>query len=108
MLLDPDPPDDEPDDPELEPDEGDDEEDEEEEEPPEELDELSLLEDEELELLSVGVERLSVLYQPEPLNTIPGGCSTRFVSPPHLGHTLIGSSLKLCFTSKRLRQAEHS
>ena len=55
-----------------------------------------------------GAGRLSVMYQPEPLKTIAGGCRTRRVSPPHVGHTLIASSLKLCFLSKCTRQARHS
>lgn len=37
--------------------------------------------------------RLSVMYQPDPLKMIPAGKSTRLVVPPHVGHTVIGSSV---------------
>jgi hypothetical protein len=37
-------------------------------------------------------ERLSVLYQPDPLNTIPAGKSTRRTFPPHSGHSVTGGS----------------
>lgn len=36
--------------------------------------------------------RLSLTYQPEPLNTIPTGCGTRRIGPPHSGHSVKGSS----------------
>jgi hypothetical protein len=37
-------------------------------------------------------ERLSVLYHPDPLNTIPAGKSTRRTFPPHSGHSVTGGS----------------
>jgi hypothetical protein len=49
--------------------------------------------------------RLSVTYQPEPLKTIAGRESNFLVSPPQLGQTFIGWSLKLCLRSKRWPQA---
>lgn len=36
--------------------------------------------------------RLSLTYQPEPLNTIPTGCGTRRIGPSHSGHTVSASS----------------
>jgi hypothetical protein len=36
--------------------------------------------------------RLSVMYQPEPLKTIPAGKSTRRTLPPQRGHSVIGAS----------------
>ena len=84
---------------------GDDEDEEDDEESDElELDELEL--EEELELLSDGgLGRESVMYHPEPLNTIPGRDSSFFTTPPHSGQTLIGSSLKLCLRSNSWPQA---
>jgi hypothetical protein len=38
--------------------------------------------------------RLSVTYQPDPLNTIPAGKSTRRTRPPHSGHSVTGGSEK--------------
>jgi hypothetical protein len=38
--------------------------------------------------------RLSVIYQPEPLKTMPTGWNTRRTAPAHLGHVRSGSSLK--------------
>jgi hypothetical protein len=32
------------------------------------------------------------MYHPEPLNTIPGACITRFTGPLHEGQTVSGSS----------------
>jgi hypothetical protein len=37
-------------------------------------------------------ERLSVMYHPDPLNTIPTGKSTRRTWPPHSGHSVTGGS----------------
>jgi hypothetical protein len=59
------------------------------------------LDDEELELESVGVGRLSVTYQPLPLKTIPTGCSTRRSAPPQPSWLVRGESEKLCLTSMR-------
>ena len=52
-----------------------------------------------------GVGRLSVMYHPEPLKTIAGRESSLRVVPPHSGHTLIGSSVKLCLRSNLCSQA---
>jgi hypothetical protein len=37
--------------------------------------------------------RLSVMYQPLPLKTTPTGWMTRWISAPHSGQTVNGSSL---------------
>ena len=60
-----------------------------------------------LESLPAGF-RLSVMYQPEPLNTIPAGKSTRRTGPPHSGHSVTGGSAKRWERSKRCLQAVHS
>ena len=75
--------------------------------------EVSFLPSELPESLVEGAEavsdlRLSVIYQPEPLKTIPGGKSTRLVTPPQEGQTVIGSSLTRWRTSNRFRQSVHS
>jgi hypothetical protein len=44
--------------------------------------------------------RLSVMYHPEPLNTIPTGWGTRRIEPPHSGHSVSGSSLNRWKKSK--------
>lgn len=36
--------------------------------------------------------RLSVTYQPDPLKTIPTGCGTRWMGPPHSEQVVSGSS----------------
>lgn len=56
---------------------------------------------------SDGVERLSVLYHPEPLKMIPAGDSSFFNAPWQLGHTVMGESLMLWKNSKRCPQLEH-
>jgi hypothetical protein len=42
----------------------------------------------------VAAGRLSVIYQPDPLNTIPAGKSTRRTRLPHSGHSVTGGSEK--------------
>ena len=70
--------------------------------------ELALLLELELDDDSDGGDgRLSVMYQPEPLKTIPGRERSFFVSPPHSGQTLIGSSWKPCLRSNSCPQAWH-
>jgi hypothetical protein len=54
------------------------------------------------------VRRLSVMYHPDPLKTMPAGNSTRRTAPPHAGHSVTGGSEKRCERSKRCLQAEHS
>jgi hypothetical protein len=44
--------------------------------------------------LAVLLLRLSVIYQPEPLNTMPTGWKTRRTEPAHTGHVRSGWSLK--------------
>jgi hypothetical protein len=61
--------------------------------------ELAPADEPESELDSLGVDRLSVLYQPLPLKTIPTGWRTRRSSPPHPSWTVSGGSEKLCRTS---------
>jgi hypothetical protein len=61
-------------------------------------------EDEDEEDDSLGVDRESVMYQPEPLKTIPTGCSTFCSGPPQASWVVRGASEKVCFTSKRLLQ----
>ena len=46
-----------------------------------------------LEPLSELLGRLSVMYQPDPLNTIPAGNNTFRTDPPHSGHSATGASL---------------
>jgi hypothetical protein len=46
-----------------------------------------------LEPLSALLGRLSVMYQPDPLNTIPAGNNTFRTDPPHSGHSATGASL---------------
>ncbi len=38
------------------------------------------------------VVRLSLIYQPDPLNTTPTGCTTRLTGPPQTMHSVTGSS----------------
>ena len=71
------------------------EEEEDEDDDEDELDELEELD----ELSDGGLGLESVIYHPEPLNTMPGRDRSFLTVPPHSGHTLIGSSLKLCFRS---------
>ncbi len=59
-----------------------------------------VLDDEPLSLV-LGVGRLSVLYQPEPLKMMPAGESSRRAGWPHSTHSRSGSSWKLCRRSKR-------
>jgi hypothetical protein len=70
-------------------------------------DELLLRLDDESVSLGAGF-RLSVMYQPDPLNTIPAGNNTRRTALPHSGHSVTGGSENRCIRSKRLLQAEHS
>lgn len=62
-----------------------------------ELDELEELE----ETGSTCVGRESVEYQPDPLKMIPAGYRSRRMSPPQVGQTFSGSSLKCCRRSTR-------
>jgi hypothetical protein len=62
----------------------------------------------ELGLLSVLAERplrLSVMYQPLPLNTIAGGVRTRRAWPPHCGHSCTDGASNPSRFSYRLLQA---
>ena len=43
---------------------------------------------------SFGVDRLSVMYHPDPLKTTPTGWITRRIAAPHSGHSRSGSSAK--------------
>ena len=52
--------------------------------------------------------RLSVTYQPEPLNTIPAGNRTLRTALPHSGHSETGASLNFWKRSNRCLQARHS
>ena len=45
-------------------------------------------------------DRLSVLWKPLPLNTMPTGANTRFTRPPQPGCLVIGSSLIDWYSSK--------
>ena len=50
--------------------------------------------------------RLSLMYQPEPLKTMPAGKMTRCIGLPHSGQNFSGSSLNFCTTSNSWAQAE--
>jgi hypothetical protein len=52
--------------------------------------------------------RLSVLYQPDPLNTIPAGKSTLRTALPHSGHSVTAGSVNFWKRSNRVLQARHS
>jgi hypothetical protein len=51
--------------------------------------------------------RESLIYQPEPLNTMPGACITRLIGPPHDGQTVSGSSENFWNCSKAEPHSEH-
>jgi len=53
-----------------------------------------LAEESSLVTLALFVLRLSVIYQPEPLKTMPTGWNTRRTALAQLGHVRSGSSLK--------------
>lgn len=50
--------------------------------------------------------RLSLTYQPEPLKTMPTGCGTRRIGPPHSGHSVKGSSANFWKKSNECPQSE--
>jgi hypothetical protein len=55
------------------------------------------------------VLRLSFMYQPEPLNIMPTGCSTRLMGPPpQFSHMVKGSAVIDCSLSNRVLQFLHS
>lgn len=66
---------------------------------------LEVEEAEELPLSDGAEPRLSVLYQPLPLNTIAGGRSSRRASPLQLGQGWTAGALKLSRFSYSLPQA---
>ena len=43
--------------------------------------------------------RLSLMYQPDPLNTTPTGCTTRLTGWPQIMHSVNGSSANFCTVS---------
>jgi len=47
------------------------------------------------------------MYQPLPLNMIPGDEISRLTAFPQRSQIESGSSLMLCFTSKRYEQPSH-
>jgi hypothetical protein len=57
---------------------------------------------------SLGFGRLSVTYQPLPLNTMPTGWRTRRSSPPQPSWMESGGSEKLCRTSMCSWQPRHA
>lgn len=59
--------------------------------------------------VSDGAEgRLSLMYQPDPLNTTPAAKYTLRTLPEHSGHSVIGSSENFCTSSNRWVQAVHT
>jgi hypothetical protein len=51
--------------------------------------------------------RESLMYQPEPLNTIPGACMTRLMGPLQDGQTVNGSSENFWYCSNAEPHSEH-
>jgi hypothetical protein len=51
--------------------------------------------------------RESLMYQPVPLNTMPGACMTRLMTPPQDGQTVNGSSENFWNCSNAEAHSEH-
>lgn len=59
-----------------------------------------------VELFEFFESRLSFTYQPEPLKTMPTGCTTRRIAPLHSGQTVSGSSANFWKKSNECPQSE--